>query len=248
MLMLCADSEDVLISVPRHSSGWTDPILKYIDKSCRAPLVISINEEMPGEIEDNDNVLGREQVESEPEFSFEFWPQHGQFCEQSYEQSPRHEVTASERFRQWLWAETVEEEEEEEKEVVPLPEFDAHFLAYPQTGSFSMYRIPVLCMADEKLLPVVMAALLRQRHIWHIDEPLIGIQFSTYDTSISLFVGWLGGEVDPGYLLVGIMTFYVHFAQLISSQATCPSCPDQHKHRARFVLTIDRTCILPCPS
>ena len=206
MLMLCADSEDVLISLPRHSSGWTDPILKFVDKSCRAPLVISINEEMPCEIEDEDNVLGHEQVECESEFSFALCSEHGQSCEQSYGQSPRHKV-ASERFRQWLWAEAVEEEEEDEEEAAPLPEFDAHFLAYPPlTGSFSVYRIPVLCMADEGRLPVLMAALLHQRRIWHIDEPLIGIQFSTYGTAVSLFVGWLESEVGPGYLLVGIMT------------------------------------------
>ena len=234
MLMVRANSEDVLVSLPRHSSGWTDPILKFIDKSCRAPLVILINEEMQSKIEDEDNVHGREQVKSEPEFSFSLWSEHGQSCEHSYEQSPRHKVTASERFKQWLWAETVEEEEEEEEEVVPLPEFDAHFLAYPPLTSsepFSIYRIPVLCMADEEHLPVLMAALLHQRRIWHIDEPLIGIQFSTYGTAISLFVGWLESEVGPGYLLVCIH-LYVHSAQLISSQATRASCPNQHKHRA----------------
>ena len=100
-----------------------------------------------------------------------------------------------------------EEEEEEEEETILPPELDAHFLACPpQTGAFSTYRIPVLCMADCERLPVLMASLLHQRRIWHIDEPLIGIQFSTYDTAISLFVGWLESEVDPGCVLVSTVT------------------------------------------
>ncbi|KAI5995809.1 hypothetical protein F5J12DRAFT_785577 [Pisolithus orientalis] len=45
------------------------------------------------------------------------------------------------------------------------PHFEAHFLAYPPSAPLpSTCHIPVLCMATEKYLPVVMTSLLYQRH------------------------------------------------------------------------------------
>ncbi|KAF8139653.1 hypothetical protein EV363DRAFT_1444121 [Boletus edulis] len=59
----------------------------------------------------------------------------------------------------------------------------------------STCHIPVLCMADEEQLSVLMSSLLYQRRVWRISDPLIGLEFSKYDTMIRLFVGWL--EEDP---------------------------------------------------
>ena len=146
-----------------------------------------------------------ERVESEhaesEQVDSEFETENDQFHER-----PRR-MTVSEFARPRTVIVQEEEEEEEEEEAILLPELDAHFLSRPpQTGPFSTYRVPVLCMSDFERLPVLMASLLHQRRIWHIDEPLIGIEFSAYDTTISLFVGWLESEVDPGCVLVSIMT------------------------------------------
>ena len=129
--------------------------------------------------------------------------------ESEFEENPPHRNTMSEFLRQCVQPNWVIEEEEEE--LVPPPEFDAHFLAHPPLpGPHSNYHIPVLCMADEERLPLLMSALLHQRRIWHIDDPLIGIQFSTYSTTISLFVGWLEREVGPGCVLVGAVISLAH--------------------------------------
>lgn len=221
-----------------------------MNKSCRAPLVISISEEIPTWIENNDSEIGNEQVESDPRLAAEVESEQGETHEQPPKPPSVHPLTMSEFLRLCAQPRMVEEEDEDEEEAIPLPEFDAHFLADPpRTGPFVACRIPILCMADEDRLPVLMAALLHQRRTWHIDEPLIGIQFSTYSTIISLCVGWLEDEVRPGCVLVGAMTSSRTLTQqLILSQATCASLPDLHKHCARLVLTVHCTCIVPLPS
>ena len=209
MLILGADSEGVPVCLPCNSSGETNPILRYMNKSCCAPLVISVSEEIPTGIENNDSEVGNEHVESDPRSAAKIESEHGNTHQQPPKPRSVHPLTMSEFLR--LCAQPrmveVEEEEDEEEEAIPLPEFDAHFLADPpRSGPFVTCHIPILCMADEDRLPVLMAALLHQRRTWHIDEPLIGIQFSTYSTTISLFVGWLEDEVGPGCVLVGVMT------------------------------------------
>ena len=175
--MLCANSEDVPVSLPRLSSGEVNPILKYMDKSCRAPLVISISERIDCETKDDSSEIGSERVESEQveserveseqadseqadseQADSEFETENDQF----HEQPRRMTVSEFARPRMVIVQEEEEEEEEEEETILP-PELDAHFLARPpQIGSFSTYHIPVLCMADCEPLPVLMAALLHQ--------------------------------------------------------------------------------------
>ncbi|KIO14435.1 hypothetical protein M404DRAFT_5804 [Pisolithus tinctorius Marx 270] len=83
--------------------------------------------------------------------------------------------------------------------------FEAHFLAYPPSAPLpSTCHIPVLCMATEKYLPVVMASLLYQRRVLHIGDPLIGIAFSKYDTIIRLYVGRLD-DASPDRILPRVL-------------------------------------------
>ncbi|EED81527.1 predicted protein [Postia placenta Mad-698-R] len=37
--------------------------------------------------------------------------------------------------------------------------------------------MPILCMGDESTLPIIMTSALYQRHVWHVDEPVIGVSF-----------------------------------------------------------------------
>ena len=105
--------------------------------------------------------------------------------------------------------ETPGEVEEEQEEGVLPPRFEAYFLTCPPSAiPPSTCQIPVLCMADEEQLPVLMSSLLYQRRVWHIADPLIGVEFSKYDTTIKLFVGWLDGDVSSGRVLVcGLASF-----------------------------------------
>ena len=132
-----------------------------MNKSCRAPLVISVSEEIATWIENNDSEIGNEQVASDPRSASEFE------SEQPSKPPSVHPLTMSEFLRLCAQPRMVEAEVEYEgeEEAVPLPEFDAHFLADPpRAGPFVTCRIPILCMADEDRLPVLMAAFLHQRH------------------------------------------------------------------------------------
>lgn len=62
--------------------------------------------------------------------------------------------------------------------------------------------VPVVCMADDDTLPVIMASILYQRRIWHVEEPLIGISFERYRSSISFHFGWTEAELVDGQCLV----------------------------------------------
>ena len=57
--------------------------------------------------------------------------------------------------------ETPEEDEEESREDVLSPQSEAYFLAYsPSASPPTICHIPVLCMADEEQLLVLMSSLL----------------------------------------------------------------------------------------
>ncbi|KAK2467436.1 hypothetical protein APHAL10511_000671 [Amanita phalloides] len=187
--------EEVPISLPRHFSGQPNPLLKFMSKSVIAPLVVTICEKIRSE-DTND----------------------------SKSDSDREELSLSEflrRCEQPLTADDVEEEEDDVDE--PLPDdFDAHFLSYTSSmkTSPSTSCIPVLCMADDKQLPEIMSSLLYQRRVWHIDEPLIAIGFSKYDTTIRLYLGWLVEPMGPERVLP-----YVHLGQVETSVVLDLSMP-----------------------
>ncbi|KAF8139652.1 hypothetical protein EV363DRAFT_1426160 [Boletus edulis] len=172
--------EDIPVVLPRHFSGKAIPILNYMEKSYHAPLVISISQEIPVDSESSSDVEHQSNDEEDSSIVSEL-----------LKNSP---PTLSE----WLDASetTPEEVEEEQVEIVPPPPFEAYFFAYrPSMALPSTCHIPVLCMAGEEQLSVLMSSLLYQRRVWRISDPLIGLEFSKYDTMIRLFVGWL--EEDP---------------------------------------------------
>lgn len=103
--------------------------------------------------------------------------------------------------------EELEDEEPEEDQRSPS-ELDTHVLDYVRTQPLpTVAAIPVLCMASEMTLPAVMTSVLYHRHALHIDEPIIGISFSRYDTSLSFYFGWTDPVVSPGHILVSYYQF-----------------------------------------
>lgn len=206
--MACLSREDVPVILPRHFSGEAIPILNYMTKSFHVPLVISICEEMPvaergsdfehqpSDDNDNDND-SNDDSSNESELFNHSPPTMSEFLD------------ACERPK------TLEEVEEEQEESPLSPRFEAYFLAFPPSATPpSICHIPILCMADEEQLPVLMSSLLYQRCVWHIPDPLIGVEFSKYHTIIRLFVGWLDEDVSSDRVLVSGLTVLVQ--QLIS--------------------------------
>ena len=176
--------------LPRHFSGEPIPILKYIPKNFYPPLVISIDQGMP--VEENESGLGHQLSDVEDDISSE----SGLF-----EHSP---PTLSEWLDACERTKTPEEVEEEQEAGFLSLQFEAYFLAYsPSATPPSICHVPVLCMANEEQLPVLMSSLLYQRRVWHISDPLIGLEFSKYDTAIKLVLGWLEEDPSSSRALVG---------------------------------------------
>ena len=174
--------------LPRHFSGEAIPILNYMTKNLYVPLIISICQEMP--VEESSSDLGH-QPSDEEESSVE---------SESFKHSP---PTMSESLDACERTKTPEEFEQEDG--VLSPHFEAYFLAYsPSATPASICHIPVLCMAYEEKLPALMASFLYQRRAWHISDPLIGMEFSKYDTVIGLFVGWLEDDLSSDRILVSV--------------------------------------------
>ena len=152
-----------------------------------APLVVSYGMQVPiDDADDNVNSASEESAQNEQ-------------C------ASRHELTMSEFLAKMVRIVT-EDESEDEENYAPLPlKFDADSLAHsPSAVMPSTCYVPVLCMAKDEDLPVLMSSLMYQRHVWGINEPLIGVAFSKYETVITLHVGWLDEHVHPGDALVSI--------------------------------------------
>lgn len=164
--------------LPRHFGGEAIPILNYMTKSFLAPLIISLCEEMP--VNKRGSEIACQLSDDDEDSSFD---------SELFNRSP---PTMSEFLDACERTKTPEEVEEEEEEYTLPPQFEAYFFACPSSATLpSVCHIPVLCMADEERLPVLMSSLLYQRHVWHITDPLLGVEFSKYDTTIRLYVGWL---------------------------------------------------------
>ena len=139
-------------------------------------------------------------------------------CTDEIEVSPYHnvkELCASEWLDRMARGEydKQEEEESDDEEDNELPSiFDAHFLSYPPNSTPPQTcHLPVLVMAENKDVGVLMSSLLYQRRVWHIQEPLIGIGFEKYETVIRLYVGWLDEEILPGNTLVSLARYcFIH--------------------------------------
>ncbi|KAF8555888.1 hypothetical protein OG21DRAFT_1495912 [Imleria badia] len=179
--------EDVPVALPRHFSGEPVPILNYMTKKFYVPLIVSICQEVP--VEERSSDLGHRSSDEE-DSSVE---------SELFKHSP---PTMSEFLDACERTETPEEvEQEPEKDVLP-PQSNAYFVAHsPSATPPTICHIPVLCMADEEKLPVLMSSLLYQRRVWHISDPLLGLEFSKYDTTIVLFVGWLEDDLSSDRVL-----------------------------------------------
>lgn len=199
----CSSREDIPVALPRHFSGETVPILNYMTKSFYAPLIISICQEIP--VEESSSDLGC--LPSDKDSSDEF---------ELFKHSP---PTMSEFLDACERTKTPEEVEKEQEKGFLSPQFEAYFLAYfPSATPPSTCHIPVLCMADEEQLPILMSSLLYQRRVWHISDPLVGLEFSKYDPTIRLFVGWLEGDLSSDRALVSDLPLF----WCSSSDSQCP--------------------------
>ena len=168
------------MTLPRHISGHTNPLRKWTPRHIRAPLVISIREQVEFEIDDETKAHNTEHssddLEHEPQV-----------------------MTAGE------WLDRCQYDEEEEDDS-PVPRsFEAHFIA-DEFGSSrtppAECDIPLLFMTEHDALPVLMSSMLYQRRVWHIDEPLAAIGFSQESTIIELYLGWLEDQVSSTNSLV----------------------------------------------
>ena len=186
------------MSLPRHVSGNVNPLKKYTPNSVRAPLVVSVRETLPCNDADNEE-------ESEKDEDVE-----DRACEQDDSSSSLPSPVSMSAFLEQCQRPMTNEEDDDDNEIEdePLPpELEAHFLAYPYDASSSSTAldtcdVPVLLMAEDERLPVLMSSLLYQRRVWHIEEPLVGIGFGTYDTVIRIYLGWLDKEIASGCTLV----------------------------------------------
>lgn len=99
--------------------------------------------------------------------------------------------------------ESDEDEDEDEEDQRNLAELDVHVLDYPPWCVLpKTCSLPVVCMAEEDMLPIVMSSILHHRQAWRISEPLIGIAFSKYDTTLTICFGWVGSDLTLGNGLV----------------------------------------------
>ncbi|KAF8634984.1 hypothetical protein AX17_004051 [Amanita inopinata Kibby_2008] len=199
--------EDVLVSLPRHYSGEPVPALKFFSKSICVPFVMSIVATMPHRSEDENNSEHTEpdtSSDSSGSFTLPTPPSLSEWLDRMERPQPQ------------------EEDEDEEKKDEALPEFEAHFEAHPPSSKFPPYTccIPILCMADDQQLPVLMSSLLYQRRVWRINEPLIGIGFSKYETEIRLYVGWLDDNTCSRSALPRI-----HFGEIDTTTVLDLGCP-----------------------
>ncbi|KAF8425835.1 hypothetical protein L210DRAFT_3421012 [Boletus edulis BED1] len=188
--------EDVPVVLPRHFSGEMVPILKFMTKRLYTPLVISITQEMPVKQRESDagHQLSDEEesTSSESELVLHSPPTLSEWLDAC--EKPKTPKTIDD---------DEAEGEEEEEEGFLSPQFEAHFLAYPPSATTpTICHIPVLCMSDEEQLPVLMSSLLYQRAVWHISNPLVGLEFSKYDTTLRLFAGWLEEDASSNSALV----------------------------------------------
>lgn len=120
---------------------------------------------------------------------------------------PGRSISASEWLRCPSVKEEVYEQESEDDAINEdqrcLAELDLHVLDYPRDRPLPVNAaMPILCMADDATLPIIMASALYQRQLWHVREPLIGISFERYSSCISFCLGWIEAELVDGRHLV----------------------------------------------
>lgn len=221
--------EEALVALPRHWSGELSPLFRYMSTRVCAPLLVSISADVPvdsptlvpqDEYRSGGSVStrrvgsgGHEDVRKSTTCS-----SHGN--SEAAESPgpiehpdslpvyivPERDLSVSEWLRRPVVKEIVYEQDTEDEEASEdqrcLSELNLHVLDCPRDRPLPVdAALPIVCMAEGDVLPVIMASALYQRHVWRVQEPLVGISFKRYDTSISFLLGWIEAAKGDGQRL-----------------------------------------------
>ncbi|GBE77183.1 hypothetical protein SCP_0100550 [Sparassis crispa] len=202
--------ENVLVALPRYRGGGLNVPTRFMSNSIQVPLLMSVFAEIP---DDNSNADGSDamvndpdtdEADSEAESPNPDAEQHEDESSEPSEPSRPVSVTSPMSMSTFLSLcakpVLIEESDSDSESVYDPPppaELNAHILVYPPSRELpKRCPLPFLCVAEEDDLPLVMMAILCQRHVWKIHEPVVGVRFSKYHTTISFYIGWLDENVD----------------------------------------------------
>ncbi|KAF9802488.1 hypothetical protein IEO21_09891 [Rhodonia placenta] len=255
--------EEALVALPRHWSGELSPLFHHMSTSVCAPLLVSIASEVPldssmlvpqDEDQDGESVSTRS-TDSDHEDVRKSTACSPRRCSspansvviQTLQHSdsmpvyivPGRSISASEWLRCPSVKEEVYEQESEDDAINEdqrcLAELDLHVLDYPRDRPLPVNAaMPILCMADDATLPIIMASALYQRQLWHVREPLIGISFERYSSCISFCLGWIEAELVDGRHLP-----HVHIAHMAHLPKIDLANPESVLTVAQFLLSLD---------
>ncbi|GBE77168.1 hypothetical protein SCP_0100400 [Sparassis crispa] len=199
--------ENVLVALPRYRGGGLNVPTRFMSNSIQVPLLMSVFAEIP---DDNSNMDGSDAMVNDPDTdeadSDEESPNPDTEDESSEPSEPPRPVSVTSPMSMSTFLSRcakpvlIEESDSDSESVYDPPppaELNAHILVYPPSRELpKRCPLPFLCVAEEDDLPLVMMAILYQRHVWKIHEPVVGVGFSKYDTSISFYIGWLDEDAD----------------------------------------------------
>ncbi|GBE88980.1 hypothetical protein SCP_1403880 [Sparassis crispa] len=201
--------ENVLVALPRYRGGGLNVPTKYMSNGIQVPLLMSVFAEIP---DDNSNADGSDVMatDADTEEADSDAESHNPDAEQGEDEPrepsepPRPDSVASpmsmSTFLSLCEKPVLIEESASDSESPYDPqspaELNAHILVYPPSRRLpKRCSLPFLCAAEEDDLPLVMMAILYQRYVWKISEPVVGVGFSKYHTSIYFYIGWLDGDI-----------------------------------------------------
>ncbi|PCH39373.1 hypothetical protein WOLCODRAFT_85527 [Wolfiporia cocos MD-104 SS10] len=131
--------------------------------------------------------------------------------------------------------EDPDDDEDAYEDQRSLDELDLHVLDYsPNQPLPAMAMLPIVCMGDEATLPILMMSTLYQRWTWRISEPVIGVSFRRYDSTITCHLGWTGSQCEVGRILPR-----VHIARMDHLPRIDLADPVHALSVAQFMLRID---------
>ncbi|KAL6303928.1 hypothetical protein BKA93DRAFT_879851 [Sparassis latifolia] len=199
--------ENVLVALPRYRGSGLNVPTRFMSNSIQVPLLMSVFAEIP---DDNSNMDGSDAMVNDPDTdeadSDEESPNPDTEDESSEPSEPPRPVSVASPMSMSTFLSRcakpvlIEESDSDSESVYDPPppaELNAHILVYPPSRELpKRCPLPFLCVAEEDDLPLVMMAIFYQRHVWKIHEPVVGVRFSKYDTSISFYTGWLDENVD----------------------------------------------------
>ncbi|KAL6299941.1 hypothetical protein BKA93DRAFT_882058 [Sparassis latifolia] len=201
--------ENVLVALPRYRGGGLNVPTRYMSSGIQVPLLMSVFAKIPDDSsnEKGSNVMangaGTEEADSDAE-SHNSDAEQGEDELREPSESPRPVSVASpmsmSTFLSLCEKPVLIEESASDSESHYDPqspaELNAHILMYPPSRKLpKRCSLPFLCVAEEDDLPLVMMAILYQRFVWKISEPVVGVGFSKYHTSMHFYIGWLDEDI-----------------------------------------------------